>query len=461
MKNKLDVKLGFAPTRRNLFSQQEALRYKNIVQSAVKKMYANMVDIDWLNEEGLLYNTGDADRVAQRFSEEGVDAIFVPHCNFGSEDAVAKLAKKVGKPVLLWGPRDDVPELDGMRLRDTQCGLFATGKVLRRYGVPFTYIENCRIDDAVFSFGISNFLAAAGAVKAFQNLRVGQIDTRPQSFMTMIVDEGMLLERFGIEVVPVNLQEIIDAMNDALAKRPEFIVKEGERIRTRLSYSPAVDKLEKMAALKLAIREWADREDLSAVAIQCWNALQDQTGIAPCYVNSELTEEFLPVSCETDIHGAITSVITQALGRWTSPIFFADVTVRHPENDNGELLWHCGSFPHTLKKPDTVSSVSPHYILDSARPGVNEWELKGGDITICRFDGDNGSYKLLGARGFGIDGPKTRGTYVWVEFPDLPALERKLVCGPYVHHVACIHANIIPALMEFVHYIPGLTLELA
>ena len=25
-----------------------------------------------------------------------------------------------------------------MRLRDTQCGLFATGKVLSRFGVPFT-----------------------------------------------------------------------------------------------------------------------------------------------------------------------------------------------------------------------------------------------------------------------------------------------------------------------------------
>ena len=40
--------------------------------------------------------------------------------------------KELGIPVLLWGPLDERPEADGTRLRDTQCGLFATGKVLRR-----------------------------------------------------------------------------------------------------------------------------------------------------------------------------------------------------------------------------------------------------------------------------------------------------------------------------------------
>lgn len=38
------------------------------------------------------------------------------------------------------GPLDERPEPDGTRLRDTQCGLFATGKVLRRFGIPFTYM---------------------------------------------------------------------------------------------------------------------------------------------------------------------------------------------------------------------------------------------------------------------------------------------------------------------------------
>ena len=50
-----------------------------------------------------------------------VDAIFIPHCNFGTEDSVARIAREVGKPTLLWGPRDEAPLPDGQRLRDTQC----------------------------------------------------------------------------------------------------------------------------------------------------------------------------------------------------------------------------------------------------------------------------------------------------------------------------------------------------
>ena len=461
MRTDFNVKLGFAPTRRNLFCQKEPARYKGIVQSALKDMNIDMADIDWLNEEGLLFDCADIERVAQHFISERVDALFVPHCNFGSEDAVVRLARRLGKPVLLWGPRDDAPLPDGMRLRDTQCGLFATGKALRRYGVPFSYIENCRVSDDTFSSGLSAFLGASCAVKAFGNMRIGQIDTRPQSFLTMMIDEGALLERFGIEVVPINLSELLDAVKKILEERAEFVNEEINRIRSILNCGTIADeKLGTMAALKHAIKEWSEREGLSAIAIQCWNALQDQTGIAPCYVNSELTEEFLPVSCETDIHGAVTSILTQSLARGISPTFFADVTVRHPENDNGELLWHCGPFPHSLKKPGSVSSISPHYILGSACPGVNEWEIKGGDMTICRFDGDGGAYKVLAAKCRGIDGPVTRGTYVWVEFEDLPKLERKLVCGPYVHHIVGIHANIIPALTEFVRFVPGIELDL-
>ena len=69
-----------------------------------------------------------------------------------------------------------------MRLRDTQCGLFATGKVLRRFGVPFTYMTNCRLNDPVFERGIKDFLAVCNVVKTFRSIRILQISTRPFDF---------------------------------------------------------------------------------------------------------------------------------------------------------------------------------------------------------------------------------------------------------------------------------------
>lgn len=141
------LKLGYAPTRRFIFSEEDAFRYKVRIRNQIESFGVDMdiVDLEGLNQEGLLYDDLiGADQIIERFKRENVDALFFPHCNFGTEDTVARVAKAIGKPVLLWGPRDEAPLEDGLRLRDTQCGLFATSKVLRRFNVPFTYITNSR-----------------------------------------------------------------------------------------------------------------------------------------------------------------------------------------------------------------------------------------------------------------------------------------------------------------------------
>ncbi len=89
-------------------------------------------------------------------------------------------------------------------------------------------------------------------------------------------------------------------------------------------------------------------------------------------------------------------------------------------------------------------------------PGTGEWEIKGGDITICRFDGDHGEYRLFAGEGKGTEGPKTKGTYVWFEVSNWPEWERKLVEGPYIHHCAGVHGTVAAVLKEVCKYIPGL-----
>lgn len=93
-----------------------------------------------------------------------------------------------------------------MRLRDSQCGLFATGKVLRRFGIPFTYLKNCNLEDECFAEGIDRFLRVCNVVKAFRNTRVLQISTRPFDFWSTMCNEGELLEKFGIQLSPTQCQ---------------------------------------------------------------------------------------------------------------------------------------------------------------------------------------------------------------------------------------------------------------
>ena len=131
-----EIKLGYAPTRRSIFSAPDAIKYRGLTKERLLELGVSFVDIDDINPEGLLYDDKDVAPILEKFRKEKVDGLFVPHCNFGTEYVVARLARELGVPVLLWGPRDERPDENGVRLRDSQCGLFATGKVLRRFQCP-------------------------------------------------------------------------------------------------------------------------------------------------------------------------------------------------------------------------------------------------------------------------------------------------------------------------------------
>lgn len=75
------------------------------------------------------------------------------------------------------------------------------------------------------------------------------------------------------------------------------------------------------------------------------------------------------------------------------------------------------------------------------------------NITICRFDSINGEYYLFAGEGKATDGPETTGTYVWFEVDDWAQWEKKLVFGPYIHHVGGTYGNYLPVLREAARFL--------
>ena len=442
------IKLGYAPTRRSIFSAPDAIKYRGLTAQRLTELGVDFVDITDINEEGLLYNDADMLKIAEKFKAEKIDGLFLPHCNFGTEYECARLAKELGVPVLLWGPLDERPEPDGTRLRDTQCGLFATGKVLRRFGVPFTYMTNCRLEDPVFERGLRDFMAVCNVVKTFCHIRILQISTRPFDFWSTMCNEGELLEKFNIQLAPIPMGELVDEVRKNLGN-----VAETQEVMTycRANMNIAIkdDELEKVAAMKVAMKHLAEKYGCNAIAIQCWNQLQTELGIMPCAANALLNEEGIPTVCETDIHGAITALLVEAAGMGQVRSFFADWTIRHPDCPNGELLQHCGPWPISVagEKPTITYPLAFDY------PGSITAEAKHGDVSLVRFDGDLGQYSLLLGHAKGIDGPKGMGTYLWVEVDNIKRLEAKLVEGPYIHHCVGIHKDVVPVLYEACKYI--------
>lgn len=453
------IVLGYAPTRRSIFSAPDARKYRKIIADKLRELGVEFVDIDDINEEGLLYDEDDRLKVLKKFQDAGVDGLFLPHCNFGTEFICARLAKDLGKPVLLWGPLDERPEADGTRLRDTQCGLFATGKVLRRFQVPFTYMTNCRVDDPVFERGLRDFIAVCNVVKTFRSARILQIGPRPYEFYSTMCNEGELLERFGIECVPVPLPELTRGVKAALAEDKGDGTSDVEKqlawISEHFEKNCTNEQVRTVAAMAVAMRRMLRKYHCTAGCIQCWNELQHELGIMPCAANSILNEEGTPITCETDVHGAITSLMIEAADMGRKRSFFADWTIRHPDDPNGELLQHCGPWPCSVAQRKPLITTP----LAFDHNGALTAEAKHGTVTLARFDGDNGQYSMLLGTAEGIDGPKGMGTYLWVHVQNIKRLEAKIVEGPYIHHCAGIHDDVVPVLYEACKYL-GITPDL-
>lgn len=450
------VTLGFCPIGKFVFSHEDALRYKAQIESRLRAWGVNYVSLDGVLPDGMVRDQAHVDPVVDHFRRAGVDAVFMPHCNFGTEGAVGMIGAKLGLPVLLWGPRDEAPLPDGTRYRDTLCGLFASSKVLHKLNVPFTYVENCRVDDAAFRQGVDRFLRATHVANAFRKgIRIGHVGQRIDFFWTTIVNESELLERFKVEVLPIDMVAFIRAAKDRARKHRPAYEKELATLKetTEIVGFDNDDPMVNVLAARDELFELADRCRLDAFAIQDFNSLIEEMGAYCFYANSAVSDRY-PVGPESDIHGAITGALLARASLGAEPAFIVDLTIRHPANDNGILLWHAGA-PLSMRHPADTVKIGHHWILPSPLSGMTHFRLKDGPITVARFDGDRGAYQLAVGQGHSIDGPWTQNNYVWMEVEDWPRWERALMQGPFIHHTGMVYGQYADALIEACKYMPG------
>lgn len=71
--------------------------------------------IDEVIPDGIVRDQKHVEPVVEYLKKKRIDAVFIPHCNFGTESAAGMIAKQLRVPTLLWGPRDEAPLADGSR----------------------------------------------------------------------------------------------------------------------------------------------------------------------------------------------------------------------------------------------------------------------------------------------------------------------------------------------------------
>lgn len=456
-----NVKIGLVPLRRDctprpgMFNWEYAEKRGRETVDYIEKNFKNdnveFVDLKGVIDVEVLWSLDDVDKVAEHFRNNKVDAVFLIPANFGNEEAAGALAKQLGKPVLLWGPQDDTFYEDGGRMTDTQCGIFAMSRQLLRMNVPFTYIENCYIDDDRLKSGFDSFTRVVCAVKNFSGMRIGQVGLRPKPFCSVIFNEGQLMEQFDIHVVPINLTVIRDRFNTILENRTDELSDGAKKLREMYEIDSDTEKnLEKIWAFVIMYKELFEEFRLDAVSAECWTAMQQLVGAMPCTSYGILADMDYIISCESDMHAAITQVLLKCLSFGKEKPFLGEFTVRHPSDRNAELLWHCGPFAYSLHRDD-----EPCFCKN-----MREWfQVKKGHYTVARIDQDHGKYSIIAGECDSATGPYTFGTHMWAKFDDLDAWERKLVEGPYIHHVSEISGSYTNEIKEFCKYIPDLKID--
>ena len=444
---KAKVTLGVLPTRRGMLDLETATREKEKFMAVIREIkpeVVTLVDVDDICTNGIIENEAYSPAVVEKFRKANVDAIFVPFCDFGDEGSVADVVSKFQVPVLVWGARDERPNTLEARGRDTQCGMFAATKVLRRYGVTYSYIFNVAADTEEFRQGFENFIRVACIVKDVRGLRIGKIGEHPSPFRSVMTNETKLMKDFGAQTVAIAPLVVQMTVEKILAEKSDEFSRTLKDLKERMDCSAMADEdVERLVAFKMALLEVLAQNHCNVAAIECWPTCA-MMKLPACAVIGELTDMGIPVSCETDINGAITMAILRACTLGEQAEFLADLTIRHPENDNAELLWHCGPFPYSLKAAESKARIVG---------GQEQFELKQGDLTVCRFDEIDGEYYLFAGEARTTTGPETMGTYVWMETDNWKKWEEKLMFGPYIHHLGGIYGKMFPVLKEAARYL--------
>ena len=458
------VKIGLIAMRRNTTdrprgtfltwysAEQRGKRFTEYIEKNFTNENVEFIDNKGIGIEDLVYDDNSANEVIERFKKEKVDAVFIINCNFGNEEAAADIAKELGKPVLLWAPLDDEYYVDGMRPTDSQCGLFGVSRQMQRFHIPFSHLPCCRVESDEFKAGFESFVRVACMVKNFTGMRVGQVGARPAPFYSVIWNEGELMEKFGIKIIPINFALIEQRMKEVLENDTEEIATFVTYFEDNYQMDDLTpDYLERMAALVVMYKKLFDEFNLDIISAECWTATPVMfDGLAPCAVYGVLNDLGYIISCESDMHCALTMALLKCASLGKDKPFLGEFTVRHPENRNAELLWHCGPFPLSVKAQDSTARLV----------NQREWfRAKDGTYTVARIDQQSGDYMILPLVCNTTEGPQTHGTYLWGEFEDLQKIEDRLIDGPYIHHFVEIKGDYTKEIEEFCKYFPNLKVD--
>jgi L-fucose isomerase-like protein len=429
MRNVPEIKLGLVAVSRDCFPiGLSKLRRDRLVEVCGGK------EIPVIPMDTIVENENDVIKVLGEIDRKGVNALAVFLGNFGPEGPISLLAQKFTGPVMLIAAGEESGENLVEGRGDAYCGLLSASynMGLRRLS---PYIPESPVGDAEsLSKHLADFTVISRIILGVRNLKIFTFGPRPQDFYTCHAPLQPLFD-LGVEVMENSELDLLDVVQSE-KDNPEIRDVAEEMSGELGDGNTYPDLLTKLAQYEVALKKFHDQNlgmaQFGVFANKCWPSFEKFFGYVPCYVNSRLSSQGIPVACEADIFGVLSEYM--ALCATLLPPTLLDVNNNVPadllEGRRGELngyaaddLWmgfHCGNTCSScLVTASMRYQLIMHRLMEPGKEpditrGTLEGQIRPGPVTIFRIQASpdtrlmaylaNGEVLNIGTKSFGSIG---------------------------------------------------------
>ena len=393
------TKIGIVAVSRDCFPESLSVTRREALVKAYKEKY----DPEDIYECPVCIVESEIHMVQalEDIKKAGCDALVVYLGNFGPEISETLLAKHFDGPKMFVAAAEESGDnlLDGRG--DAYCGMLNASYNLKLRNIK-AYIPEYPVGTAEECADmIHEFLPIARTVKALSELKIISFGPRPLNFLACNAPIKPLYD-LGIEIEENSELDLFEAFNQHEGdERIPAIIKEMEEELGAGNKKPEI--LSKLAQYELTLKDWIrDHKGYRkyvTIAGKCWPAFQTQFGFVPCYVNSRLAAQGIPVACEVDIYGALSEFIGTVVSQ--DAVTLLDINNSVPADMYNEEIkdnydytqkdtfmgFHCGN---TAKSKLSFCEMKYQKIMARTLPeevtqGTLEGDIAPGDITFFRL----------------------------------------------------------------------------
>ena len=400
MNNTPVVKIGLVAVSRDCFPIELSRKRRALVAAECAKLKLPVAEIDTVVE-----NERDALKALEQLRAAGANALVVYLGNFGPEGPLTMLAQKFGGPAMLAAAAEETKEdLFGGR-GDAYCGLLsASYNVGLRKLKPYIPEYPVGTPDEVAAM-IADFVPVARVIAGLASLKIFAFGPRPQDFLACNAPIKPLYD-LGVEIMENSELDLFDLFKKA-AGRPEIAAIKADMAKELGAGNKYPDLLDKLAQFEAGLLDFMGKNlgasSFGVFANKCWPAFEPYFGFVPCYVNSRLAGQGIPVACEVDVYGALSEYILTCATDFPATLLDINNTVPKDMFESvGKAVkdyrltdtfmgFHCGNTcSKCMGNCGIAHQLIMHRLMEPGKQpditrGTLEGRIRPGDITLYRL----------------------------------------------------------------------------